>query len=305
MDLELVRSELRSFIEQTSTSQSAVARAIGVSPTQISQFLNGKYPGDNEGLAADIVKVMRNHNQKALKKSKEAATDEEFTPYLTHDFSSAMFVIDDTIEDREMAVVYGEPGTGKSVIMKAAKQKYPNAVLIEATLNTNAAAFLDELLLKLNLSVSGKKASDKHRAIVDFLNKPNTDKVILVDEAEHLSIRSLEDLRRIYDFTGTPIVLCGTYILIKNLRGKNGELKQLYSRICGKWVMQGLSREECEQIFQNPYVFKWSENPNGYANFRISAKLYKKALKLARAQNTEVDEDTVEDASEMMILGDE
>ena len=228
MDLELVRSELRSFIEQTSTSQSAVARAIGVSPTQISQFLNGKYPGDNEGLAADIVKVMRNHNQKALKKSKDDE-GEKFTPYYTHDFSRAMFVIDDTIEDREMAVIYGEPGTGKSVIMKAAKQKYPNAVLIEATLNTNAAAFLDELLLKLNLSVSGKKASDKHRAIVDFLNKPNTDKVILVDEAEHLSVRSLEDLRRIYDFTGTPIVLCGTYILIKNLRGKNGELKQLYS----------------------------------------------------------------------------
>ncbi|WP_172197514.1 AAA family ATPase [Campylobacter sp. RM16188] len=304
MDIDLVRSELRSFISQTSISQSAIARAIGVSATQISQFLNGKYPGDNESLATEIVKVMRNHNQKALKKGKDDE-DENFTPSHTHDFSRAMFVIDDTIEDREMAVIYGEPGTGKSVIMKAAKQKYPNAVLIEATLNTNAAAFLDELMLKLNLSLSGKKANDKHKAIVDFLNKPNTDKVILIDEAEHLSVRSLEDLRRIYDFTQTPIILCGTYILIKNLRGKNGELKQLYSRICGKWVMRGLGKDECEKIFKTPYIFKWSENTNGYANFRISSKLYKKSLKLARAENCEVDEKMVEEASEMMILGDE
>ncbi|MCW1861884.1 hypothetical protein OLQ84_07385, partial [Campylobacter jejuni] len=82
----------------------------------------------------------------------------------------------------------------------------------------------------------------------------------------------------------------------KNLMGKNKELKQLYSRICGKWMMRGLSKEESDEFFGKGY-FKFS---NG--NFRSSAKLLKKALRLAELEECEINDELLTSASEMVIL---
>ena len=53
----------------------------------------------------------------------------------------------------------------------------------------------------------------------------------MVDEAELLSTRSLEFIRRIHDLTGVGVVLAGMPRLLVNLKGKNNELAQLYSRV--------------------------------------------------------------------------
>ncbi len=55
--------------------------------------------------------------------------------------------------------------------------------------------------------------------------------MILVDEAELLSTRSLEFIRRIHDLTGVGVVLAGMPRLLISLKGKNNELAQLYSRV--------------------------------------------------------------------------
>ena len=56
-------------------------------------------------------------------------------------------------------------------------------------------------------------------------------RLLIIDEAELLTLNSLEILRRIHDKAGIGIVLAGMPRLRANLRGARGQYKQIYSRI--------------------------------------------------------------------------
>lgn len=70
---------------------------------------------------------------------------------------------------------------------------------------------------------------DNITAIVEKLK--NSERLIIIDEAELLSYKCLEVIRRIHDMAGVGVVLAGMPRLRANLRGKRGEYKQLYSRV--------------------------------------------------------------------------
>ncbi|MDL0089266.1 AAA family ATPase [Campylobacter gastrosuis] len=283
-----VEQLLSDFLESNKISASALARAIGVSAAAISQFRQGVYKGDLKTLSQKVESYILNYQSK----DKKATKKDEF--FLSKDAKMANFIINEAINEREIALIYGTAGSGKTTILREFTRKNPNAVLIEATCHTSAKVLLDELCGALKIDgVSGVNA--KLKAAAKFLKE--NDKIILIDEAEHLPLKALEDLRRIYDFSGTSMILCGTEILLNNLMGKNKELRQLYSRICGKWAMQGLSQAECDEFF-TAGIFSYT---NG--NFRSSAKLYKKALRLAQLNDTTLDDELILNATQMVILG--
>ncbi|OCS10391.1 hypothetical protein CFTD6783_02305 [Campylobacter fetus subsp. testudinum] len=286
-----VKNELNTFLISQEVSASALARSIGVSPGAISQFKKGEYKGDNEGLSKKIKAYLNTWNAKQNEPEITAGFKEKIVK--TTDFEMANFVINEATNEREIALIYGAAGTGKSTVLKEYIKVNPNAVLIEATCHTTAKSLLDELgeALKINLPLS---LSGKLKAVARHLNSCTRE--ILVDEAEHLPLKALEDLRRIHDFSRTPLVLVGTEMLLQNLMGRNKELRQLYSRIGSKWVMKGLSKEECKECFCDE-IYDWCGG-----NFRSSAKLYKKALKLSSHYNVPLDKDVIGKATEMVVL---
>lgn len=280
--------KLNEFLKDNEISASALARAIGVSSAAISQFRQGVYKGDVKSISQKVENYINNYQNK----DKKVALKDEF--FLSKDAKMAKFIINEAINEREIALIYGVAGSGKTTILKEFVKNNPNAILIEATCHTTAKVLLDELCEALKIDgVSSINA--KLKTVARFLK--DNDKIILIDEAEHLPLRALEDLRRIYDFSRTSMILCGTEILINNLMGKNKELRQLYSRICGKWCMQGLSEAECDSFYSDGIY----EHTNG--NFRSSAKLYKKALRLAQLNECELDSEIIANATQMVILG--
>lgn len=282
---------LNEFLENSKVSASALARAIGVNSGAISQFRKGAYKGNNELLANKIAKYIKEYAQKCDEKGKNGEIKDEI--FRSRDFKMAEFVIKEAINEKEIALIYGVPGSGKTTILKEFAKNYPNSVLIEVTPHTNARILLDDILKALKIE-SPRAMQDKIWAIVRFLR--SSDKIILIDEAEHLPLRALEDLRRIYDFSNTPVILCGTEILLNNLMGKGKELKQLYSRICGKYIMQGLSKEESKECFKSD-VFAYTKG-----NFRSSAKLHKKAKRLSEHYGCEIDNEILKEAIKMLVL---
>lgn len=205
----------------------------------------------------------------------------------------ATFVANEAVNEKEIALIFGEAGSGKTTIISEFIKDKPQSILIEATCHTTAKVLLEDLCERLRLEVSGN-SHKKLRAIAKYLK--NSEKILIVDEAEYLPLNVLEDLRRIVDFARVPLILVGTEVLYKNLMGKNKELKQLYSRICGKWMLKGLSKEESKSF----YGVDFHKYTNG--NFRSSAKLYKKALRLAELEEAELNDALIATASEMVIL---
>ena len=285
-----IATKLNEFLDAFNMSASSFAKAIGVSAATISQIRSENYKGDVKSVSEKIEKYINN-----FAKPNPSPKDEI---YQSADLNTARYIIESAVNEREMALIYGMAGSGKTTILKEYEKSAPNAILIEATAHTNARALILFLIAKLKIEAKGDLDA-RLRTLCAYLK--NADKVILIDEAEHLPLRALEDLRRIHDFSGVALILCGTEVLLRNLIGKSEKFSQLYSRIGSKYVMEGLSKNECEKAFCKGIY----EYTNG--NFRSSAKLYKRAKSLANANKTTLNEQNaaqlIASASQMVILG--
>lgn len=285
--LSKIRTDLEGFLAINEVSQSAIARALGVSPSAISQFRKGEYKGNVDILARKIHLYLENYNAKGKRRQLESELFE------SKDFKMSCFVINEAVENSEIAVITGTAGAGKSTIAMAWAKQHPNAILIEATLHTTPKVLLEELEQGLKLP----QAKNCHEKIIHISRElKRRDVVILIDEAEHLSVKALEDLRRIWDFSNVPLILFGTEILMRNLMGKNGELRQLYSRIGGKWHLNGLDKGECELVTTKG-VWNYTQG-----NFRASVKLFKRASRLAELHGVALNDEVLSQAVSMIIL---
>ncbi|ANV98307.1 hypothetical protein BBW65_07110 [Helicobacter enhydrae] len=285
IELSQVRADLEAFMSRENVSQASLSRALGVSASAISLFVKDKYTGKSEELAEKIKLYIANFSKREQKV--------ETKLYESKDKRMSDFVISEAIENREIAIITGEAGSGKSSIAKEWSKSHPNVVLIEATLHTTASVLLKELCVRFGVN-GGSNLHESVSNIAKYLK--SADVVLMIDEAEHLPLRALEDLRRIWDFSGVPLVLFGTEILVRNLVGKNGELRQLYSRIGGKYKMKGLDKKECKEVFCEEIY------PYTLGNFRASSKLYKRARRLAELHSEPLSEEIIKNAVNMVIL---
>lgn len=76
--------------------------------------------------------------------------------------------------------------------------------MIEATLHTTAKVLLEILSDRLHLNYH-RGLHDKVVAIAKELSRRGC--IVIIDEAEHLPLRALEDLRRIWDFSQRGLYL--------------------------------------------------------------------------------------------------
>lgn len=282
-----ISQKLADFLANNSISQAALARSIGISPATISQVLKGEYKGDLKGVAQKINNYIGNYTQKPKNETKEGIKTH------TKDMKMVEFIIKEAVREREIGLIYGPAGTGKTTALKHYASTHSNAILIEANPHTTAKALLRRLCVELKLEFSPDLELSLN-AIASFLS--NSDRVILIDEGEHLPLKALEDLRRIADFSKTAVILAGTNVLLSNILGANKSLKQLHSRVCGKHQMLGLDKAECDEIF-GEYIYEYSGG-----NFRNSAKLANRAKRLAELNGVPLDENVVKEALSMIIL---
>ncbi|MBP3675117.1 MAG: AAA family ATPase [Campylobacter sp.] len=290
INIDEVRDELNEYLASNKLGANALARSLGISPAAISTFKAGTYKGNNEAVARKIKSYL---NALSTKKDESVEPKNAKELFKSVDFKMSFFAINEAIENSEIALIYGEAGSGKSTILKEFLKENPNAILIEATPHTTARSLIENICEELKVSANSMEA--KLKAISKHL--ASCDRVLLVDEAEHLPLKALESLRRIHDFSACPLVLVGTEILLRNLLGKNKELRQLYSRIGSKWIMKGLSKDESKECYGDGVY----ELCGG--NFRASAKLHKKALKLAEFYNeSSINSELLNKAAEMVVL---
>lgn len=307
MDL---RERLAEFLLDRGISQNQFAKTVGINPAYLTGYMKEgkvfKYANKVEDLARDY---LDNFIQSRPK-------NQESLPFiLTKDAKSINAVIEWSIEDRDMGVIIGDAGTGKSRTIKEFAKNHPEAVLIEATISTNTRALFRMLCLKFGVTTN-KSIDEMIRDVANELKK--VDKVVIIDEAEHLPYRALEGIRRMYDFSKSPVVLVGTRKLLNNLTGakkSNLEYEQLSSRVGSKWFLEGLCyiNEMSSKVNKdlalvcklfgvenNELINQIERLARG--NFRKTEKLLKRAKRVADINEISINKECIDEATKMLLL---
>lgn len=214
--------QLKEFMDARGLQQKQAAQMLGVSVATVSLYLKGQYAGDVASLDQKVEEMIARYKEKVS----EAKYSSEFVSTLTA--RRGMDVIKYAHIEGELNVIYGAAGLGKTQMLKQYAKENSGAVLIEVD-----SSCVPKTLLKRIAKAIGATDTGTNDTLLEAITAKlkGSERVLLVDEAELLSTRSLEFIRRIHDFTGVGVVLAGMPRLLINLKGKNNELAQLYSRV--------------------------------------------------------------------------
>lgn len=290
--------DLQNYITERGISQGAVARGIGKSAAVVSQYLQGKYNGDVKAIDVLVEGWLLNQRERA---------NDSFNQ-LSYTYTATARRIEEVIRlahvEGETVVLYGQAGLGKTSALAAYIKKNPDAILVDSDPSFTAKVLLSNLANK----VGAESRGSLHVLIEGLISRlKNSGRVILVDEAENLPLRALECLRRIHDKTGIGLVLAGMPRLLVNLRGSNGELKQLYSRVAFRLDLgEKMPDAELEDIINQSLANIDAETvqelvvaANG--NTRRLAKLVKGVIRMSKVNNLALDSGMVRRFAEMLI----
>lgn len=160
--------------------------------------------------------------------------EQEIGLWQTSEYVAAMGWMRYVWAHRKMGVLIGAPGAGKTTILRNFVKEVPGAVYIEAMPNMRCKDLFNAIADGAGITLGRGNAYERFAALLNGL-RGRSDVMILIDEAEYLhkwDADKFEYLRKIWDNTGTPVVLCGTKALELILtRGAGRQnLAQLYRR---------------------------------------------------------------------------
>lgn len=272
--VEEIRKELAEFLAEKRISQRQAADESGLSAAVVSNFLKGTYTGDNAKAAETL-----NSWLMLAKERLNSADRSEFYGDM-HNTVRIISAAHYAHTYCEMILVYGDSGAGKTTALK--KYAAENAGVSYIAINSaerSAAAVLKRIASELGRNAAGS-CSDVMNRLVEFLK--GTKRLIILDEADHLTISALDAVRNLNDEAGAGIVLSGNYKLFNQLyfgaRGaKSYEFDQLKSRLyLKKRITNGYKTEELARIFPaaNKKALTLLKNIADNESLRAAKKLY-------------------------------
>ncbi len=182
------------------------------------------------------------------------SADPQFLYLTPQHREAATGLIYSVLKHKGMVTVTGEPGTGKTTVLKAVLASISGASIKVAYVTVptmTAGEFLEFMLLQfglLNLARANKaeRLVMFERFLLNMYEKNRT-VVLVVDEAHKLSDEILEEVRLLTNFeTGqgklVQVVLAGQPELEDVLR--RGEMSQLKQRVAYRFTLKGLTEPE-------------------------------------------------------------
>lgn len=245
-----LQEQLQDYLKKTGISAASVARDIGYSQSAVSQWLGGKYQGNITDLETAVQGYLSLQSEKTALK----AIDISFVP--TINARMAFGMLRRAQIDHKIVLITSESGYGKTESVKEYAKRTPNAILIETDSTFSSKILISWLHKKLGYSGHGTKYS-MMQELITALNDSN--RLIIIDEADRLGYESLELLRRLHDKTRIGMALVGAPVLVENIRGSKGEFAQLYTRISGHAQLKPLILDDAAQII-NEYIPKLTDD---------------------------------------------
>jgi len=269
------RQTLTEFMEQSQKSQRQISKETGLSTSVISQFLGGSYAGDNE----EVAKIVNQY----LTVSKARLNNVSSSCFYAdlYNTKEVLFTCFYAHRHNDLALVSGDAGAGKTTALKHYAETNTGVIFVTANAcTTSATSILGLFGDRLGRNVPGRKAALMNTLIEQLAG---TNRLIIIDEADHLSLDALQAVRNLNDLAGVGIVLAGNDKIYRQmLSGRRSyEFDQLRTRIIvRKKVYNDYTVEEMSAMFPG-----LSQECIGYMlklacaeSLRTAKKLYDVAL---------------------------
>lgn len=223
-NITITEQEARDFLikyRDSGKSQTDIAKELGISAAMLSGFLSGKYE-KTKTIRERVQALMEAHEKKKVAPKKPGYV-------MTSISKEVLNAIKHCKINKTVSIVYGDAGVGKTMAYKAYLKDDPMAVGFTAMPVYANIAGVNRLIAR-KLNIAGRGAIEITESILGKLE--GSDRVIIIDEAQHLTIKAINHLRCISDAADIGICLIGNteiYAKIKQAR-RDEDNAQIYSR---------------------------------------------------------------------------
>ncbi|MDZ4308403.1 AAA family ATPase [Allopontixanthobacter sp.] len=226
VDIEEVRMWAVGYREMREPvlSWASFSKECGIPAGTLQPFCAGKYQGDNMGIARKIFQFMqavdsRNKRQDSL------PTD---PGYFETDTSVRIQTLLQIAHMGRITVAATGPGTGKSItINDYAERAQPCWIATMKPSTSRLIQMVLEVHKALGMEPRHLVAAQASRIVIDRVKGRNG--LLIIDEANHLSIEAIEEIRSWHDETGVGICMLGNEELLARI--ETGRHKDQFSRL--------------------------------------------------------------------------
>lgn len=226
-EVDRVRSAVKALQERESITGPRAAELSGVPYGTLSSWLTGKYAGNNAGVAARMQRWLDSwSNQRRTRAVLPRAPDFVTTPTAEAFLAS----LELAQAAQVMAVISGGAGVGKTTALLRYQSTAPNVWIVTARPSiASLRPFQEEVMCALGIS----ERIARRRAAACIGRMRDTGGLLAIDEAQHLAVETLDELRSLHDAAGIGIALIGNETVYSRLegQGRTPQFAQLFSRI--------------------------------------------------------------------------
>lgn len=224
-----LRDQVKEMITRTGCTETYIAQEVGLSSSTINLWLNEKYNGNNNKIEKTIAAfVKREMDRSDLEEFEVRYVETRNSRIILQNCRHAQL-------SRKIVVITGESGYGKTTGLEHYCELNPGCLYLEVNPAFNAQYLIKEICIALGISATGSMDA-MVKEIIAVLK--GTRRLIIIDQAELLNVRSLDLLRCIHDQTrvgkspdGIGIVFAGLPRLVENIRGKHNEFAYQFTRV--------------------------------------------------------------------------
>lgn len=226
-----LRDAVRLEIRNAGISQSRLAREAGISTSRLNQWFSGTYPGKTEDIISKLDLWLTGINERRAATASGLIPDTpDWKPTPTAENITAVLKYAHHMAD--MGIVYGGAGLGKTMTARRYQEDYPNVWIATMTPSVmSVSACFERVAFAVGIANIPTSACRAENAIVSQIQ--GSGGLVIVDEAQHLSVTCLDALRGLYDASGVGLVFMGNENVYTQLTGgsRKAHFAQLFSRI--------------------------------------------------------------------------
>ena len=296
------RKRLTDYISTTKRSQAAISKELGISAATLSQFLNGNYIGSNEDVAYKVEQFLELERQRQHQTPPPSFTSKLRNTQLVYADLNYLRVTN------RISLIIGAAGSGKTTALKHYAKENNGVIYVQADVTKGSPRAALNLIVKaMGMKVRGT-SSEILDNLIDELT--DTNRLIIIDEAQHLTERSFDTLRALNDRAGVGLVYAGTPDILNRMYGKHeADFDQVHSQI--GYICKLNNRytlEDIENIFSdfklNKNIIKQLYNVSSRkGGLRIAINLFRLANDMAVTSGETLDIKQLEYAAKVLGSG--